>query len=309
MSALEIIAPVFAMMFLGYCLGWTRFFPPDAARALMRFVWYVAIPALMFKSLAGKGVPDDGEVMSLVGYYVALYAVYLFTIATLLWVFKVKGAENAMLTLTAVFSNGGFIGIPVILSAFGEEGLHILLLILSFHSMTLVPLTTFLVVRDQQSESSALVILFQSFKSVLQSPLILALLAGMTVSIMGWQIPSVIDRFLAMPADAAAPCGLFAAGAALARVRLQGDLVPAFFLSAVKLAILPISVYAFGVYVFHLPTLWVTVATIFASMPTGSVAYSMAENYGLAPRRAASVVLISTGLSMISLSFIVELLR
>lgn len=309
MSALEIIAPVFAMMFLGYSLGWTRFFPPDAARALMRFVWYVAIPALLFKSLAGKGVPASSEVIALVGYYVALYGVYVLTVLVLLLFFKVKGAENAMLTLTAVFSNGGFIGIPVIESAFGEEGLHILLLILSFHSMTLVPLTTFFVVRDQQRGSNALSVLWQSFKGVIQSPLILALLAGMTVSVMGWQIPSVIDRFLAMPADAAAPCGLFAAGAALARVRLQGDLAPALFLSVVKLAILPISIYAFGVYVFNLPTLWVTVATIFASMPTGAVAYSMAENYGMAPRRAASVVLISTGFSMISLSLIVEWLR
>lgn len=306
MSPLEIVAPVFALMFLGYGLGWTRFFPPDAARALMRFVWYVAIPALMFRSLAGKAIPNHTEAIALLSYYAGLYGLYVLTALMLYLFFRIRGAQQALLNLSAVFSNGGFIGIPVIESAYGPEGLRILLLILSFHSMTLVPLTTFLVVKDQQSDASALKILVQSIKHVLESPLIIALILGMAVSILDLHVPDVLMRFVNMPADAAAPCGLFAAGAALAGVRLQGDLAPAIFLSIVKLILLPVFVYISGIYVFHIDTFWVTIAVVFASMPTGAVAYSMAENYGVAARRSASVVLISTGLSMLTISLVMH---
>ena len=75
---LIIIAPIFTIMFIGFFMGKTEIFPEGSgsARALTTFVWYVAIPALLFKLLGNNTFPTLDELQVVLGYYIALYALY-----------------------------------------------------------------------------------------------------------------------------------------------------------------------------------------------------------------------------------------
>jgi hypothetical protein len=59
---------------------------------------------------------------------------------------------------------------------------------------------------------------------------------------------------------------------------------------------------------FDLPPLWVAVGTLTAAMPVGVNVYLFSERYGVFQRRAGSVVLITSGLAMISITLLLILL-
>jgi hypothetical protein len=102
-------------------------------------------------------------------------------------------------------------------------------------------------------------------------------------------------------AAAATPAALFSLGATLAGFRLAGDLGESLVVVAIKLLVLPLVVWLFATRVFHLGDLDTAVATTCAALPTGSNAFILAQRYDLYVARAASSVLISTALSIVTL--------
>lgn len=147
-----IIAPVFLIMMLGFGLGKTRLFPEGSSTILITFVWYVAIPALMFRGLAPKDLPAADELILVAAYYGSLYIIYFLAVFLSRYLFKLTSAETGTFALTACFANGGFVGIPILEGAYGAEGVRLLLVLISFHSLTLIPVTTLIVERGLKTD-------------------------------------------------------------------------------------------------------------------------------------------------------------
>ena len=63
-----ILTPVFFLMAAGYAFGRTRLFDEEKASALIAFVWYIAIPALLFRFMASRPLPLD-ELLLIASYY------------------------------------------------------------------------------------------------------------------------------------------------------------------------------------------------------------------------------------------------
>jgi predicted permease len=305
---LSVIAPVFLLVTLGYALGRTRLFPEGSSEPLINFVWWVGIPALLFRSLSTSELPDKSEISIVFGYYGALYIVYLISYLVA-WLFlKQNSQERGAFSLSACFGNAVFIGIPIIKSAFGDDGVRLALVIISFHTITLLPVTTFIVeqAKTDNNDTGLVKRIFTSFK---QNPILIALATGLTWAFFGLPVPLWLDRFLALPAQAAAPVGLFATGMALSYVKISGDIIHASTATILKLTLLPVVIYLTTSYIFDLPAHWVGTATLMGALPTGMIAYSFAEQQRIAPRRAATTVLLSTALSVFSLSMVLYLLK
>ncbi len=298
---LTIIAPVFLLIMLGYGLGRTRLFPEGSSTILIAFVWYIAIPALLFRSIAPRDLPHPDELVLVGSYYGSLYVLYTLAVLVAKYLFRLTMAEQGIFALSACFANGGFIGIPILEGAYGAEGVRLLLLLLSFHSLTLLPITTIIVERAKNNDEGP-GILARTFASIRQNPIIIALITGLAWSALRLPFPMWLDRLTALPADAAAPVGLFAAGLALSRVEIAGDIVQAAVATALKLFLLPALVFSVCEFVVGLPPVWVGSATLMAALPSGMVAYSFATQHGIGSRRAATTVLISTAASAVTLS-------
>ncbi|TNE67909.1 MAG: AEC family transporter [Alphaproteobacteria bacterium] len=302
---LTIIAPVFLLMILGFGFGKTRLFPEGASSVLISFVWYVAIPALLFRSLAPRHLPEADELLFVGGYYSAMYSVYVLAFLIARYAFGLTVAERGIFALSCCFINGGFVGIPILQGAYGDEGVRLLLMLLSFHSLTLLPITTIIVERGKAGGGGSKGgILLKTFQSIRQNPIIIALVVGLTWSALQLPFPRWLDRLAELPAQAASPVGLFAAGLALANVRIAGDLVQAGTAVFLKLLLMPVAVFAMTRFVFGLPDLWVGAATLVAALPTGMIPYSFATLHGVGARRAASTIMISTGLSAFTITTI-----
>lgn len=296
-----IIAPVFAIMFLGYGLGKTSLFPDKSSDILITFVWYVAIPALMFRAIASADLPTASELLLVVAYYGSLLLLYAIALLVSKLLFKLTPAEQGIFALSSCFANGGFIGIPLMEGAFGDEGVRLLLVILSFHSLTLLTTTTLIVERALSVPGEGGV-LRKTMRSIGQNPLLIALALGLTWSGLQLPFPNWLDKMLALPAASAPPVGLFAAGMALSNVKIAGDLKQALTAVGFKLLLLPVMVFVAVTYVIPLPPLWAGVAVLTSALPSGMVAYTFGSHYQTGARRAATTVMISTAVSVLTLS-------
>ena len=301
---LIIIAPIFLVLLLGYALGKTTLFPEGASNVLITFVWYIAIPVLMFREIASRDLPQTHELLLVVSYYSPVILLYLCAVLIARFAFKLTAAEQGIFALSACFANGGFIGIPLMDGAFGKEGVRLLLVILSFQSILLLTTTTVLI-ESTDKAASVFGILKKTFNSILHNPLLVALMSSLIWAGLGIPFPHWLDRVLALPAQSASPVGLFAAGMALSSVTLAGDLRHAAVSVFWKTLAIPATVFFITHTVAQLQPLWVAVATLTAALPTGMVAYSFSAQYGgVGSRRAASTVLISTAISFFTLSFL-----
>jgi len=296
----EILLPVFALLICGFLLGRTKLFDENSASKLINFVWYVAIPALLFRSIASHPIPLD-EMRLVASYYIAMYLVYAGMMLLGRWWFGQNRAEQTMFAFATCFANAGFIGIPVIEGAFGPDGLRLMLMIISFHSLTLLSVSSILVASHKTGRWSPIALI----NDIKTNPIVITLVIAISWSLFGLPYPDVLDRILAMPAAAAAPVGLFAVGLSLNQVKLDGDLKQAGVGTFASLIIMPLIVWAVGKYIFDLPDLWLGVATLYAALPGGLVPYSFALKEGLAPRRVASLILLTMIFAPLTLSYII----
>jgi hypothetical protein len=304
-AVFEVVFPVFALIAIGYALGRSPLLAGEAGiRALTNFVFYAAIPALLFR-LFGRGIPDDGIEWSIVlGYFAATLIHFAMTMAVGRFVFRNPSVELGLAGMTSSFSNTVLMGIPLVFTAFGEAGMLPLLMIVTFHPMILIPLATILVesMKGGGERRSPLAILGSSLKSLAVHPVILGMLAGIAFGATGWTLPTVLDRLIDMLSAAATPAALCALGASLTQFSIAGDIRESLTLVALKLMALPALVFFFTGTVFQNDPLWVTVATINAAMPAGINAFLLAQYYGTYTQRSASAILIGTTLSFVTVS-------
>ncbi|WCL54442.1 AEC family transporter [Gimibacter soli] len=304
---LTIIAPVFLAMMLGYGLGRRGLFDESVTPALMRYVMLIAVPCLLFHSIAVRPLPGGHEMLMVGGYYGTLALVYIASMFITRFTFGSNLAEQGVFALSVCFANGMFIGYPIIEGQFGVEGVRLYLMILAFHSLTLVTATTLVMERAKAGAVSPAMIRATAI-SVVSNPILMALGTALVWTGLEIPVPAWLDRLTGLFGASAAPVGLFAGGLSLAGVSIAGDLRPALTATALKLLGLPVAVYAMLHFVLDLPPLWVGVATVMAALPTGIIPYTIAARYQTAPRRTASTVLISTGLSAITLVVLLSLL-
>lgn len=304
-TVLSIVLPVFGVILAGYLVARTRLFDEAAVRGLSAFVFWIAIPALLFRTLA-RGAVDQGADFSIAyAYFLACLLQFLLTLALGRLAFGRTGVEAALMAMGAVFSNTVMLGIPLIYTAFGEAGVAAIMLIIAFHSTILIPMATIAVeiARGTAGEGAGggmAAILPKTLGSLLRNPVVLALAAGLVWSLAGLPLPGLLDRFLDLLGRGAVPCALFALGATMAGYRIAGDLKDSVAITALKLGLHPLLVWLLATEVFAVSPLHTAVATIVAALPVGVNVFILARAYDTYVRRSASAVLISTALSVLT---------
>jgi len=146
-------------------------------------------------------------------------------------------------------------------------------------------------------------------RSIATTPVNWGLSAGLAFALLGAVITRSLDAVVKSMGAAAAPCALFALGASLTRYRLAGNLREPMLMVVLKTIVHPLLVWLLARQVFDLPPLWATVAVTLAALPTGVTPYLFAQRYGASLETSASVVFLSTVVSVFTLSALLFLQR
>lgn len=305
-SVLNVLLPIFGLIFAGYLCRCTNRLGPNAASEINRFVVWLGLPALLF-SLTAKTdwatLWQPGFLLAFGGGALAVFGL------TLLWRWR-NGAPLADASidgLGAAYANTGYLGIPLCLMVLGDDGMApaliaSLIVVCGLFGLALVCIEVAL-----QSGAGCARALRRVGLALLKNPLVVAPLLGAAWNLGGVPLPAALERFLQLLGAATVPCALVSLGLFLAQPQAeprQGALP----LVALKLVVQPLLTWFVAFVLLDLPPLWAHAALLLSALPTGTGPFMLAEYYRREAALVSRTILLSTLGSLASLSLLLVLL-
>ncbi|MGE0487395.1 MAG: AEC family transporter [Gammaproteobacteria bacterium] len=303
MSAVAaVVAPVFGAVGLGVALTRLGVFDAATGRALVRFMFHLAIPAMLLRSLATATLPAVLPWRFVLAFYLPSLLLYGLGMRLASRRLGWQTGELAIAGMAAAYANIVLLGYPLVIGAFGDAGAVPLFILLAAQSPLFFPLTTWLSERSRAGSlerprpGAALRVL-------VANPVVASLVLGVTVNLIGLRLPSLLDDLLRLIGSAGPGCALVALGIGLAQCRVGGDYVAVGLLVAMKNLLHPLAVWGLG-HALGVRADWLAVAVLLAAMPSGVNAYVFASHYGVRETTVSQTIVVSTLVSAVVVSLL-----
>ena len=302
------LVPVVLLIALGVLaarLGWIG---AGASRDLSNLVFFLLLPALLFRSMAAVDIAH----LSLAPVLPFFAAAGLIFVGMLL----VRGLTPlaAVLGMSAIYGNVVMIGIPLTALLYGPAGSAVLFTLISVHALILLTTATvvieLVVARDAASGAARRPIGATVLKAVVNAlwhPVPLPIIAGLLFGQTGLAIPSALDATMKLLAQAFGPVALLLVGVTLAHTAVGSQLRGALALATCKNLLMPLAVLLFGHWLGVAP-LPLSVMVTAAAMPSGANVFLFAQRYQVAQALSTATVAVSTVLALGTVSAVLALL-
>lgn len=298
---LEVVAPVFALILLGYLAVKRRIVDDAALKGMTLFVFGLAAPALLF---AGGTRPHEGGGGAALAQIGGSVLVYLAVVLFARRVMRESPAEAALFALSCVFGNSVMMGVPIIVAAYGEAGVPPMLAILALQTVALLGLATVMTEIGLNAAAPWKQLMRATAAGIARNPVVLAVIAALVWTTFALPVPGVARRTLEFLGSAAPPLALFCLGGGLAGMSAAALWKETVTITLVKLLLLPLVVAAIGLLI-GLAPIDMAVAVTMAAMPTGANAFILARRYATGADRSGSAVVVTTALSVLTLSALI----
>lgn len=300
--ALGLIAPFFLYILAGVAAQLLLRYGAEQQRWFDAFIFYVALPALLFQSVRVVP-PSDNNLIS----FLAITTCVTGAMFGLGWLIGRKGRSGesaAVFGLAASYSNIGYMGPALTVAVLGPQAGAPAAFI--FCADVLLIFTIWPAMIGYGNRGFARIL--HPMRKVLTHPFILATLAALAFAQSGLPLPAFIDSPLTGFQNAAAPTALFSLGLTLARNRsgrMEHRLAACLM---TKLVIHPLAVAAAFIIVSGFDPLWIATAIIMGALPPAANVYVMARAEGISVDLAARTVLYGTAFSVFTLPLVIYLL-
>ena len=266
---LEVVLPIFIIISVGFV--YSRAVKPDLS-GINRMIVDIALPVLIFTSLSNKDFDPLSAAMF------AMASVLLILASGLLaYPFaRFSGANWRSLLPCVMFGNVGPVGIPLIVLAFGPEGLPIAVVLLVLSNI--LHFTLGAGVMSGRTH----------WRIVFTNHLVWATVTGIAVSQFGLTFPKWVDTPLTMIGNILVPTMLLSLGARLSTsaisdvgVGVRGTALTTLariFACYIILLIIPLEGIERGALI------------LFACLPSAVFNYMLADKYDAEPNKVASMV-------------------
>ncbi|WP_421725613.1 AEC family transporter [Bauldia sp.] len=301
----DIVLPVFGLIAIGYVVGWSGLLGRATGEAIVDFVFVIAIPVFIFRTLATAEFAE------------APWRIWLpfFSVFAVMWVlgdqairrFFARDARAGLVAgVSAAYGNTVLVGIPLATAAYGSEGAVAIALIIAIHMPVAMTASTILIGRAERRDgvagasTSPTELGGAMVRNLIKNPIIIGLALGVVWGLIGLPYSGLGATLIDEIADVAPPLALFSLGMALRRYGIRRNVPAGLVLSMLKLFVMPGLVLLLAVYVVPMPPVWAKVAVIAAACPTGINAYLIAARFRTGEALASNAITLSTGLAVIT---------
>lgn len=208
MATLLIVAPVFALIAAGYASVLFRFVSESAHKGISEFAFSIAIPALLFRTIVVSEFPHVSPYRMWGAYYGALALTWIaaMAVSALLRRQRASGEDGVVFAIGSVYGNIVMLGIPLVLSALGNEAAGPMALILSVNTPLLWLCGTLqMEFVSRKHTGSMLTIIWPVLADLARNPLMLAIGFGVIWRLAGLGLTPVVDRTIELLAQAGSP--------------------------------------------------------------------------------------------------------
>lgn len=290
-------APIALIIALGYCLNRYRIAGPEIWSAIEHVCFYILFPFLIVRTLASAPLAELP-----IGHFAIVVAGAAIGMALLLlavWPLLKRGGISGP-TFTSLFQGAtrfhGFMALAVVGALYGEPGLALVALAISFLVPTLNVLSIIVlsIWGDGAQAASPRTILIR----MAQNPLIIACIAGLALNVLG--VPPFIFSAITIIGDGGLGLAMLAVGAGLQIERVAATKWLLIVGVLIRLVGMPMLMILLS-WLVGLEGLPRTVAIITGAVPTASTAYVMARKMGGDHQLMANIVtfqVVAAGLTL-----------
>ena len=210
-----------------------------------------------------------------------------------------KRPEHSLERFSAVYSNCGFIGIPLIRGIYGDEGVLYLTAYITLFNI-LVWTHGYMTMKESRD--------FKSFIKAATSPSVIAVFVGLIFYLMQIRLHEILHTSLQYVSDMNTPLAMMIAGSAAAQTNLLKALKNKglYMVCAYKLFLLPIVAFAL-VQFLPAPHMVKMVVLIASACPVATTGTMFAIQFDKNPERCSEFFAVSTLLSGLTLPLVTML--
>lgn len=306
MFSLNATVPVFLIMVLGYVLRQRNIVNEPFVKTLNSFNFKITLPVLLFKDISTSEFTQvwDGS------YVLFCFLVTLFCICAiwLLCSLFVKDKDITGEFVQASYrSSAAVLGIAFIQNIYGTSGMAPLMIIgtVPLYNAAAVVILSFTGPNRCGFSGQALK---KTLKEIATNPIIVSIFAGMLVSLLPIEFPFIVNKTISNIAGLATPLALLALGAGFEGKKALALIKPTAICSAIKLVLLPMLFLPLAILLGFSGEKLVAILVMLGS-PTTVSCYIMAKNMNHKGILTSSVIVSTTFLSSITLTFWLYLMR
>ena len=291
--------PVFALILSGSLLKRFGLTNDVFLQTSDKLIYYIFFPILLFWKIGSAStdlISNSGLYKSVI---LAILIVYILSTAFIV-VFKVSDFKVGSFSQSCYRFNS-YIGVAIVLSALGEEGIQHLGILMGI----IIPIINVLCVSTMiwfsgEKRLSANRV-GQVIKGILSNPLILACIGGIIYAHLADGFPPYIEGLLQLCSFAALPLAMISIGAALSIASIKDHLKLSLIASCFKLVVLPVVGYLLLIS-FGVAGVALKVGLIYFALPTSTSLYILSSQLNSDTELASAAIAMSTILSFFSLS-------
>jgi predicted permease len=298
----NLLAPFFGLIGLGFLCGRLSRQPAGGLAWMQFFLIYVSLPCLFFALIADKPLGELANWPFILTTTLCTAIAFAISFGVGLWHARGQIGQSVMQAVAGSYSNIGYMGPPLILSAIGASASAPVALIFVFDSLFLFSVIPLLMALGGIERRSIAATAGEVAWKVVTHPFNIATAAGVLASYLQFRLPVAADKMVAWLYNAAAPCALFLLGVtvALRPIRRMPTEVPV--LVGIKLVLHPLLVWlllsAFG----NFDPTWSYAAVLMAALPPALNIFVISTQYNVGVERASACVLLGTIASMVTLT-------
>lgn len=305
--SLNATLPIFIMMMLGYFLRRIGLVTQEFADAANTFVFKICLPLVLFDDLYQMDIAAAWD-----GGFVAFCAVATLGSIALCWlVSRAFGKQpwRGEFIQASYRSGAAFLGIAFLLSIYGEAGAAPLMVIGAVPIYNVSAVVILELMRPGKVDRGVRPELIRStIRGIVTNPIILGILAGVAWSLLRIPMPQVLGTAVADVGGIATPLGLIALGASFSFRRAFAVGTPSIVASAIKLVGLELVFLPIALAAGYTGQKLVAVMMMLG-LPSTVSGYVMARNMGYEGAVNSSVVMLTTLLSSVTITFWLWLLK
>lgn len=283
----DILGPVLVLVALGWGVGGWLGLPPEP---FAKLAFWIVGPAFMFDVLANAGLASAVLTRVAVASLLAMAASGLVALALSV---RLGRDRRAAILTTGVYGNTGNFGLAIVAFTFGDGAIP-------FAAVALVVVNTVgLIVGIAAARGG-----WRGFGTAFTRPMTLVIVPALVVNGVGAELPPVIDRPIGLLAGALIPMMLLTLGIQLQQIgrpSLNGDVARSLF---AKLLVQPL-IATPAVAMIGLSDVAGGAVILQAAMPAAVFTYVLAIEQDTRPDETATIVMVGTLASVLTLPWFI----
>ena len=296
--------PIFLLIILGKVLKTTKIINDEFTKTADRYVFRIALPALLFSDLTENNVGSafDGK------YVLFCFSVTIFSIAVL-WGLTEKFMKNeeqkGAFIQGSYRSSAAILGLAFINNMYDSVGMAPLMIIVCVPLYNIFAVIILTLKGDNGGKKPNMK---ETFINVMKNPILLSILIALPFALLNLHFPSFVNKAIGSVANTATPLALISIGASFEGKKALKKMKPTLLASFIKLILLaglflPLAVF-FGYRNQELMALLVMLGS-----PTTVSSYIMAKNTGNDGILTSSIIVLTTLLSSLTLTLWIFVLK